>query len=776
MNVFFKPGVLLMNKLKYPKKMALIAAIAILVVIILIYQLISQSMSIMRFSNKELLGIQYINPLVQVMEQIQSYRGTENLLLLGDVSQKSKLDSERDDIEEAILAVDKKEAELGTTLKTKEEWNTIKAKWQAIKNSTSGSPEKSNFDSLSVLVTSIGNLIVTACDTSNLTLDPDIDTYYFMDTYCTKIPRFTEEASLIRDIGTKILMTKTLTKPEENKLVINKTLMDQFNKVGIKTNIDKSIAARPSLGDFFEPLTGLLVTHTNDLTQLVDSTLLANDLTVNPVSFSNQYTTLINSSYKLYAATGDTLYSMIKERVNSILSQLYTNLAIVTISLLLFIYLFIGIYYSIVNSIQSLVRGSETLANGDLTAEVVLETNDELVQVASGFNTMRNTLSKIITELHQVVSGATQGDLTKRIKLEGKNGFSRDLSEAVNLVSDSFQTVISETTRVLDCLSKGDLTQRITHEYKGSFGDLKNYINMTMESLEKLVTNIKISTETINTAAKEIAMGNNDLAKRTEQQAAFLEETAASIDQVTSTVKRNADNAKQANQLAQSASDVAIKGGTVVSEVIDTMTVINDSSRKVADIISVIDDIAFQTNILALNAAVEAARAGEQGRGFAVVATEVRNLAQRTSAAAKEIKMLISTSVENVAGGAKLVDQAGNTMGEIVKAVNKVTEIMGEIASASVEQSNGIEQVNQAIVQMDQVTQQNTALVEEAAAASGSMEAQTNKMDNLVNLFKLRQLPKSKENTSTEKKYDHKNETRNTETIVRKHKDNWDEF
>lgn len=776
MNVFFKPGVLLMNKLKYPKKMALIAAIAILVVIILIYQLISQSMSIMRFSNKELLGIQYINPLVQVMEQVQSYRSTENLLLLGDTSQKAKLDSERDDIEEAILAVDKKEAELGTILKTKEEWNTIKAKWQAIKNSTSGSPEKSNFDSLSVLVTSIGNLIVTACDTSNLTLDPDIDTYYFMDTYCTKIPRFTEEASLVRDIGTKILLTKTLTKPEENKLVINKTLMDQFNKVGIKTNIDKSIAARPSLGDFFEPLTGLLVTHTNDLTHLVDSTLLANDLTISSVSFSNQYTTLINSSYKLYAATGDTLFSMIKERVNSILNQLYTNLAIVTVSLLLFIYLFIGIYYSIVNSIHSLVRGSETLANGDLTAEVVLDTNDELVQVASGFNTMRSTLSKIITELHQVVSGATQGDLTKRIKLEGKNGFSRDLSEAVNLVSDSFQTVISETTRVLDCLSKGDLTQRITHEYKGSFGELKNYINMTMESLEKLVTNIKISTETINTAAKEIAMGNNDLAKRTEQQAAFLEETAASIDQVTSTVKRNADNAKQANQLAQSASDVAIKGGTVVSEVIDTMTIINDSSRKVADIISVIDDIAFQTNILALNAAVEAARAGEQGRGFAVVATEVRNLAQRTSAAAKEIKMLISTSVENVAGGTKLVDQAGNTMGEIVKAVNRVTEIMGEIASASVEQSNGIEQVNQAIVQMDQVTQQNTALVEEAAAASGSMEAQTNNMDNLVNLFKLRQSPKPKENTSTEKKHDHKNEVKNPGVIAKKHKDNWDEF
>jgi methyl-accepting chemotaxis protein len=251
------------------------------------------------------------------------------------------------------------------------------------------------------------------------------------------------------------------------------------------------------------------------------------------------------------------------------------------------------------------------------------------------------------------------------------------------------------------------------------------------------VGQIKDATDTINTASKEIAAGNSDLSQRTEEQASSLEETASSMEELTSTVKQNAENAKQANQLAIGASDVAGKGGAVVSEVVVTMDSINESSRKIVDIISVIDGIAFQTNILALNAAVEAARAGEQGRGFAVVAGEVRNLAQRSAAAAKEIKTLIGDSVEKVEGGSKLVAQAGQTMEEIVSSIKRVTDIMAEITAASVEQSAGIEQVNLAITQMDEVTQQNAALVEEAAAAAEALEEQAQNLSVSVGTFKV---------------------------------------
>ena len=255
--------------------------------------------------------------------------------------------------------------------------------------------------------------------------------------------------------------------------------------------------------------------------------------------------------------------------------------------------------------------------------------------------------------------------------------------------------------------------------------------------LNEMVSGIKESTESINTAAKEIASGNTDLSQRTEEQASSLEETASSMEELTSTVKQNAENAKQANQLAVGASEVAVRGGEVVNQVVHTMSGITESSKKIADIISVIDGIAFQTNILALNAAVEAARAGEQGRGFAVVASEVRSLAQRSAAAAKEIKTLIHDSVERVDFGAGLVDRAGTTMQEMVASVKRVTDIMAEISVASQEQSAGIEQINKAINEMDNVTQQNAALVEEAAASSQLLEDQAEKLARAGSQFNL---------------------------------------
>ncbi|MEO8058671.1 MAG: methyl-accepting chemotaxis protein [Burkholderiales bacterium] len=290
---------------------------------------------------------------------------------------------------------------------------------------------------------------------------------------------------------------------------------------------------------------------------------------------------------------------------------------------------------------------------------------------------------------------------------------------------------------VAKAVAEGDLTTEI-HLKAGDTDSLMARLQSMQAALTAAVTNVRQGSENVATASAEIAQGNQDLSNRTEQQASALEETAATMDELGSTVRNNADNAKQANQLALGASAVALKGGTVVGQVVETMKGINDSSRKIADIISVIDGIAFQTNILALNAAVEAARAGEQGRGFAVVAGEVRSLAQRSADAAKEIKLLINASVERVEHGTALVDQAGKTMGEIVGAIKRVTDIVGEISSASAEQSSGVAQVGEAVTQMDQATQQNAALVEESAAAAEGMKQQAQQLVEAVAVFKLR--------------------------------------
>jgi len=296
---------------------------------------------------------------------------------------------------------------------------------------------------------------------------------------------------------------------------------------------------------------------------------------------------------------------------------------------------------------------------------------------------------------------------------------------------------INEAVKVAETVSSGDLTSDIQVSSNDETGQLMNALKTMNTNLVNIVGQVRNGTDLIATASTQIAAGNQDLSSRTEEQASSLEETASSMEQLTSTVRFNAENARQANELAISASEIASRGGSVVGEVVNTMGSINDSSRKIVDIISVIDGIAFQTNILALNAAVEAARAGEQGRGFAVVASEVRNLAQRSASAAKDIKGLIDDSVQKVQMGSELVDKAGQTMEEIVQSISRVTQIMTQISHASEEQSIGIAQVNDAITQMDQVTQQNAALVEEAAAAAESMQEQSAKLADVVSVFKL---------------------------------------
>ncbi|MBV8633318.1 MAG: MCP four helix bundle domain-containing protein [Burkholderiaceae bacterium] len=304
-------------------------------------------------------------------------------------------------------------------------------------------------------------------------------------------------------------------------------------------------------------------------------------------------------------------------------------------------------------------------------------------------------------------------------------------------ITRSIVAPLNDAVDIADRVARGDLTAAIDTAREDETGRLLRALRAMNDSLSRTVGQVRQASEAISTASNEIAAGNMDLSGRTESQASSLEETASSMEELTQTVKQNADNALEANQLVVSASDIASKGGAVVGQVVETMGSIKESSRKIVDIIGVIDSIAFQTNILALNAAVEAARAGEQGRGFAVVATEVRNLAQRSAAAAKEIKTLIDDSVEKVDVGGKLVDAAGATMQEVVDSVRKVAGIMGEITTASAEQSSGIEQVNQAIGQMDEMTQQNAALVEQAAAAAQSMQDQAGALSQAVSVFTI---------------------------------------
>jgi methyl-accepting chemotaxis protein len=296
---------------------------------------------------------------------------------------------------------------------------------------------------------------------------------------------------------------------------------------------------------------------------------------------------------------------------------------------------------------------------------------------------------------------------------------------------------VSDAVAVAHALAAGDLTMEVRVRGRDEIGQLLDAMRNMQAALGQVVGAVRGNAESVATASAQIAQGNQDLSSRTEEQASSLQQTAASMEQLGSTVRQNADNARQANQLAQGASEVASKGGEVVAQVIDTMRGIQGSSQKIADIIGTIDGIAFQTNILALNAAVEAARAGEQGRGFAVVAGEVRTLAQRSAEAAKEIKRLITASVEQVESGSALVDQAGTTMNEVVSAIRRVTDIMGEISAASAEQSQGVIQVGEAVGQMDQVTQQNAALVEESAAAAESLKQQSRQLVEVVAVFKL---------------------------------------
>jgi methyl-accepting chemotaxis protein len=348
------------------------------------------------------------------------------------------------------------------------------------------------------------------------------------------------------------------------------------------------------------------------------------------------------------------------------------------------------------------------------------------------------TMEKAIeAEVNDLVAAAAAGDFSRRVPLEGKKDFMLNLATSMNGLCETVANVMNDMIRMFGALAEGDFRQRITGDYKGSFGKLKSDANTMADRISGTLAELKSATREVTNAAAEIATSTTDLSQRTEEQAASLEETSASMEEMSATVKKNAENAQVANQSASATRDVADRGGQVVSQAVEAMARIEESSRKISDIIGVIDEIARQTNLLALNAAVEAARAGEAGRGFAVVASEVRSLAQRSSQAAKDIKDLITNSNSQVKDGVDLVNRAGSALTEIVESIKKVTAIVSDIASASAEQSSGIDQINKALTQMDEVTQQNSALVEENAATAKTLERQAAVMDERVGFFRI---------------------------------------
>ncbi|MGZ5600822.1 MAG: methyl-accepting chemotaxis protein [Methylobacter sp.] len=457
---------------------------------------------------------------------------------------------------------------------------------------------------------------------------------------------------------------------------------------------------------------------------------------------------------------------------------------------------FSGIYGKIAYEINDLIQ-SRILINrklisivsqyskGDFSADMDVLPG-ETIAITEIMDSAKKTFLAVNNEIKMLAEAGAQGDFSKRTDADKFEFMFKGILTNLNNLMETCDVGFNDVLHVADALAQGDLTQTIDKDYPGTFGEVIVGMNSIVENLKSMVGNIKDSTDNINTASKEIAAGNNNLSQRTEEQAASLEETAASMEELTSAVQHNAENARHANQLAVDASDIAGKGVEVVGQVVSTMNDINESSHKIGDIISVIDDIAFQTNILALNAAVEAARAGDQGRGFAVVAIEVRNLAQRAATAAGEVKDLINDSVGKVAAGSKLVTQAGLTMEEIVSSIRGVTDMMAEITAASAEQSSGIEQVNQAIAQMDEVTQQNAALVEQAAAASELLEEQARNLAITVGTFNV-STKSNHSNSSHLNNYLHlppvKKETTLAVTSSRKNlqlqlagDDDWDEF
>ncbi|MEH6358826.1 MAG: methyl-accepting chemotaxis protein [Pseudomonadales bacterium] len=642
------------------------------------------------FAKQEVVGMEYLVPVQNVLKHVSEHRALVSFSYQNNRI-KNQLSGKQGEIERAISAVDLVDSKYAEQLSVSSEWSSIKSQWGDLKNNTSRMNVVGSTKAHTVLLNDILSFMESVGDASNLILDPVLDSYYLMDAIVIRLPSAQSNLEGLRNM--LAMQEKGSYLSTKEKLDIKVYLNSIKNDLGAsQRSLEIAFANNAALKSKLGANLNTFLRDSNAYTDYV-GTLIAESSESDPIDYEQAFSLLAQPLVAwdaLSDATAAELVAVLNNRADELTADLYKEMSLVVICVLLAFGFGFWVIRSVTTPMSEAIRVFSRIEDGDLSSEIVVKTTDETGQLLRALRDMQNTLG-----------------------------------------------VIDDVIKMLSGMAAGKMTGRITEQYRGKFEDLKVYSNELAEKFSGVVGSIQESASTVKAAADEISQGNNNLSKRTEEQAASLEQTAASMEEITSTIVQNTENARQANDLAAAARTTAEVGGEVVNTAITAMAGINESSKKMADIVSVIDEIAFQTNLLALNASVEAARAGEQGRGFAVVAGEVRNLAGRSATSAKEIKELIEDSLVKVDEGSQLVNKSGDTLQEIVSSVTKVSDIVAEITAASEEQSVGIGEINRAVTQMDSATQQNAALVEEVAAASEAMGAEASDLEGQMAFFEI---------------------------------------
>lgn len=849
----------LLSNLNLSKKLGLAFLAFTIPLVLTVYFLMVTAFDNIDFTFKEVEGVKLVSPSVHLLQKMAIHRGASNGYLNGNKELGSKLSTLGNNVDLALSNLDEV-ISVNLSIDIKQEAKSLRDKWKLLSSVNKNLSAKESLAKHNDIIDSIILLIIKIADSSNLTLDPEIDSYYLMAAVVVDLPGMANHLGIARAVGASALSKKNVNKVDR-RILISKTVKVESQLANVINGMNAIFHENSELKS------KLLSQYENTnkevdigVTLLTQEILESNKPSYSAIQYFEKMTQAIDDVYRLNEVLSQELIVLLENRIIKEQSSLYSKLLFIILFIITGIFLAYFITKNVVKKLNESISIFNEIGKGNLDNNLSNTNNDEFGKLFNALNKMQLILKdkgKDVGRLSSAIEGMTtnlmmadtkgnivyanpsvckmlrhrekeiqavlstfsvdsmvgsnfdsfhrnpahqqnllgnpenlpytaeiniasltfqliamalkdeqgthigtavqwvdlteekdaqnqvdslikdaiSGKLDSRIDTTAYQGFMKGLGDNINNLMNSIIEPINEAINVAQALADGDLTQSMRNDYGGEFLALANAMNGSIENLSNMVEEIRNASTNVFESAREIASGNNDLSHRTESQASSLEETASAMEELTSTVQQNAENSTEASKLSNSVMDKASNGGSVVKNAITAMSDINKSSKKIADIISVIDEIAFQTNLLALNAAVEAARAGEQGKGFAVVAAEVRNLAQRSAGAAKEIKGLINDSVEAVGQGTKLVDETGQTFSELVTAIEDVSKMIADIDSAGKEQSAGIGEVSAAVSQMDEMTQQNAALVEEAAASSKSMEEQSQSLLDQVSFF-----------------------------------------
>ena len=820
------------DRLSFSRKIMLLGATFMAPILVLLYLYLDVQYANIKFSVKEQIGLKAILPARDLLQPLQVHRGASQMLISGNAAAAAKTSEAAAKIEAALSNGDVVAQQYGKDIGTAGGWADIKSEWAVLKSRSGQLAAADSFSMHTRLIERVAAFIVMAADNSNLTLDPEIDSFYTMDAITVRLPQLAEIVAATRGAGAGMATRKVVTIDEGLLLATNLRMIEEHSG-NLREGMRKLFASNPSMKQRLEAPLSEAITALQAFDSATKKELVrASSIAVDPQEYFAKGTVAVDAIFQMLDSATPVLDSLLQTRVDRLWFEMNRAMAIIVVALAAML----GVFFAIRQSVMGRLGGEpnyaskivRAIAAGDLGMRIDIASGDDS-SLLYAMRLMQDGLKNVVDEIERIVAAAARGDFGVKMEMQGKSGYARTLAESLNRLSTLTEGGLKDINRVAVALANGDLSQKITQEYPGLFGQTRNGVNATVDALSALIAEIEAlvdaaanrgdftvemalenkrgyaktlsellnrlskttdgglrdiqrvaaaladgdltqtierdypgvfgrttaginatvmhlidllqkiqqASTTIEGAAQEIASGNNDLSRRTESQASSLEQTASSMEQLNAAVKQNSLSAQQAKQLASDADRIARRGGEMIKGIVQTMDDIQNSSLKIADIIGTIDGIAFQTNILALNAAVEAARAGEQGRGFAVVATEVRSLAQRSATAAREIKQLIAESTGKVESGVRSVQEAGETMDQVVDSFQHVATLVAEIANASGEQGDGIEQVATAVGQMDEVTQQNAALVEQAAAAAESLEEQAQELVRTVGVFRL---------------------------------------